>query len=1009
MRKLLTIILFLISGNLFAQFNSLNAYRGPFGYIPPYELPQLFTYVLDTSSLVSEGIYNSDSVLVRTLVSTQQYAAGPHIEVWDGLDDNGNTLPTGQYTAKVVSNNIYVVWEGGIGNTSSSFTGYGVHKGNHPPDCMAIYGSTAYFGVDYNEQNTCTSKFTLTNIQVRQPIDFIAGAVNITPSVYDCATDGTSVYWLGVDANSSTKSFAYATNCNADTTINLSSGTAYAITFGKTYSTIGFSSITAERGNSIALYGSYLYLARPLANRIDYYNKNTGAYIGTVSTTNPANIRVDGTVLWCGHSTTVEKFTINVDGSLTSAGTPITGLLSVQAIAINPITGNIYVADGSTSQQIRIYNTSGTLQSTWGTAGGYLSNAIVSDTKWYWNDAGNTYKVFLCFDAGGGLWINDPGNCRMQHYNSSQTFVERIQWMLFNYNIGVDDNNPTRIFANALEFSRNYSQTLSGSTGWAQVANWRGQLTGTQYSQYQGLLSLLTFANGKTYCFVNASGTTLQLIELKSDGTIRFTGQTFSNAYYIDRSGDLYSYNIATNGQAVTQKKRAFTSSYDGNGTPVWGGTDITLHSTPVLSDVSNEPTYKGNFTDYRPNNYMSDSTLILYDESKTNTGYHLGAAKNGKWLWKTALATYPTYSGNMPDPSRFDIGNTVNFAGGTYTTVDNITYANYHGEFWSQTQCNIDNMYDDTTGLPLYQIGVAPKLTPPARQAVLAGDAGNAFSIKVIKANGNIYLFHNDEGIGAKVHSWKINNLSSIKRVTTTLQNAGIYYSNAVNSYDMLAGLPNTKGNSVTGLNYAKWSFSTLPYSNSGLDYWKLSTGSLIYDKKNPDLSIGFASPVNVTKMATCNLLTLIPPGLTGWTLDMTMNFQFSNDNFTNGTSSNKYIDLLDTAGKIIFRFYHATTTYPSVGFFANTTNLYNAGAADATTIKNGLNRLVITSAGGNVSAQFSSSVITTANTSVGVFQTGANPLAPAFLKITFLQNGGTSYGINLDVQKASFYPSTL
>lgn len=1017
MKKFVFIFSLLISALCKAQ-DVRTPYYSVFGYRPNYELPQSFTYTLDSNYTLSEGIYNSQGALVRTLVSVQPYAAGSHIEVWDGLDDNGNQLPVDNYTYKIKYNNISATWDSTWGNTSLYNTGYNVWKGGVPPTALCIVGNNGYLGHAYNEQNTCTSKFALNNIQVRQMLDFsYQGA---TPEILDNGSDGNKIYWAAYDAGSPTKYFIYSTNVNTDTLVTFSAGSSYSFTYGHTYSVFGLTSTSVEAINSIAIQGStgtYIYAARPSANRIDCYNKSTGASVGSTTITNPSNIRLDtvNNILWVAHATTVDKYTVNSDGSLTFISTPITGLLSIQALGINPLNGNIYVADGSTSQQIKAFNTSGTQQSTWGTAGGYLNNALCSYNKWYWNSAFESFKVFLAFQSDGTCWVNDGGNCQVIHYNTSQAFLEKIQWIPYCYSGSVDYNNINTEYAMAQQYSASTDSVFTGGKGWSQIANWRGQLNGTQYSKYQGLRTPLTFGNGKTFCFVYSTTTAnWELIELQSTGVIRFTGQTYPSTYFIDKSGDLYSMTSGVNGQAVTWVKRNFTG-YDGNGTPQWGS-DVTMSHTPVLTNASVEPVYRGNNTLYNPLTFLPDSSFISWDADKNNsTGYHLGRAKGGNWLGKSALSTYPAYTGFFPDPSRFDVGNSVQNAGGIINVQDSFVFAHYYGEFWKSSETNMFGIFDGYSLLPLYQFGVANGLTAIARQANYAGDAGNDFSIRIVKKTSNLWFaYQNEEGIHAAGHRWRITGMNYVKGQSGAVVNAGVNYTNAVNTTNLLQGLPNTKGNFITA-NAAKWTFSDLPFytNNPSFGYtWNASTGTYIYDKSSSDLYFYFVNQTSINHTATCNLLPVIPTGMTSWILDMTMSAPASNNNFYNGSSSNKYVDLLDTAGKIIARFQHTVTTYPTVAFLVNSATLATTTNQITAGTNGSLNqpwRLIITGNATGTSSQISSIYGNSANTSSGVFQTGANPLAPASLKITFIQNGGTAYAVTLDIQKANFYPSTL
>ena len=64
--------------------------------------PVTIEYELDKPGQVSIAVYNADGRLVRTLRSGQKQQPGAHEVTWDGLDRNGDALPAGEYTWKLL-------------------------------------------------------------------------------------------------------------------------------------------------------------------------------------------------------------------------------------------------------------------------------------------------------------------------------------------------------------------------------------------------------------------------------------------------------------------------------------------------------------------------------------------------------------------------------------------------------------------------------------------------------------------------------------------------------------------------------------------------------------------------------------------------------------------------------------------------------------------------------------------------------------------------------------------
>ena len=89
--------------------------------------PIVFRFILAQSAITSAGVYTTNSVLIKTLWSGIRYSKGVHDTSWDATDDEGNFVDFGNYTIKVLSNNVTYTWEGVVGNTSTATAGTHVH------------------------------------------------------------------------------------------------------------------------------------------------------------------------------------------------------------------------------------------------------------------------------------------------------------------------------------------------------------------------------------------------------------------------------------------------------------------------------------------------------------------------------------------------------------------------------------------------------------------------------------------------------------------------------------------------------------------------------------------------------------------------------------------------------------------------------------------------------------------------------------------------------------------
>src|SRR5262249_54860299 len=83
------------------------------------------------------------------------------------------------------------VWEGVIGNTSSSFTGPGVHRALDVPSGLAVAGDRIYYAVGYNEGQRTLHAFARSDPQRDlRPFDHIDPFAGLSM----IASDGVRVY-----------------------------------------------------------------------------------------------------------------------------------------------------------------------------------------------------------------------------------------------------------------------------------------------------------------------------------------------------------------------------------------------------------------------------------------------------------------------------------------------------------------------------------------------------------------------------------------------------------------------------------------------------------------------------------------------------------------------------------------------------------------------------------------------------------------------------------------------
>ena len=859
-----------------------------------------FTFTISKAANTSAGVFKDDSILVRTLWNNVHYNTGTFTSSWDGKDDYGVSIVSTakNFQVKVLTSNVNYQWQGILGNTSKSQTGSGVHRGYY--HCMrglVFTNGYGYYCRGYAEGAPSIAKFAIADPQTK--IDF-ANAPNPGDVNY-VATDDINVYWGIFDAYANSNSFVVASRVSDDADVNFSSGKAYTITYGKTYSKV-ISMVNKTNsyitGLAVQKQGNYLFVARAGLNQLQVINKTTGALVRTLSFPSPKSICMDKTdKIWMVTDINkVSKYTVNADGTLSSPLLTLSGLYKPAAIQVSMDGATVSIADDSTSQQVKFYsNTTGAFSSALGTSGGYFVSPDVNNNKFYFNDLRSNKLTFIAYQPDGSFWVGDPGNSRAQHYNASKAFINTIQSLGATYQTGVDKNNITRIFSDEMEFSVDYSiQTLSGSAGWKLVKNWGANIPASPYAghpKYQTTLS-----NGRTYGFIK-NGFNWEVVELPANGPMRFTGtKLIELSKILCADGSLQDCTLSGSSWIV---KRFELTGFDAQNNPKWNTVPEILASAPTSST--------GNPGAFPLTEVLTSSNKVVFYNYKAvvnnagpvySTGYHLGVINRGgkNWVVQTEKSTHRNYAGDFPNSGYFDEGNQVNdFAGGNVNVLGRHIFTSYHGEFWKLRQTNKYNHYWDN-GLAIGQFGVTRWETTGESAPMMAG---NALTPMIVKdANGDYYLYHGDESDHAGIHRWKITGLNTVQEQTISLA-APTTFNGKVGYIDLMKGLP---FNAVMPTNTAGW--TRFPVSNSTkdpfADYWSAFTSRLKYDRQSsPDISMKFIKPTNETYYVSRDLGTNNVNN--SWKITGEIGYPDSRD----GNSISQYFEVLDSKGKVLTRFY--------------------------------------------------------------------------------------------------------
>ncbi|MFD2573310.1 RICIN domain-containing protein, partial [Spirosoma soli] len=610
------------------------------------------------------------------------------------------------------------------------------------------------------------------------------------------------------------------------------------------------------------------------------------------------------------------------------------------------------------------------------------------------------------------------------HYSASGSFIDRIMYLQNNYSCYIDQNNPTRVFAQFLEFGVDYSKPLAANNGsWTLLKNWRATMPANYFEVLtinhtyisEIFRDVLTMSNGRTYGFLRRfSDNKWVVVELPANGPIRVTKVAFDAqnryTYHITKDGSLKQSvnNFSGTSGTVNWQTRPLTG-FDANNDPIWGAPQD--YATAPINSGGEPITWKGGGG--RTGETTSSNVMITFDDGKVDGalggGYHLGGIRvnDNKWLWKTAHATSVGYVGEYPTDGAYDVGNNVEYAGGGFSVFERNIFWNYHGEFWKNSQVNKwQHVYDNGLLVGIFgKTGIQARVEAPDGGAV-PGMAGNVLLGTVVKApNGNIYLYHAEEFGWSGVHRWRIDGLNTIQEQAIPLQNlvSASVPESPLDGVDLLNGLPrqNVVQNGTAG-----WNRNPVEENNTSFDNkWTVKTGLMSYDRfASTDLYVNFSKP-NATYTVTRDLGTT--SSLVAWALKGVITFNGTNPN--NGApdqfdSGGCYFEVLDNNGRVLARIYNQVffdqANVPVKLFGNNQVIAQGEYFKPSTATGTGADPIEISMSNGTLTIKYRDFAPVTTS----AFDKTGNLQSPKTVRLFFWSNG-RNYERTIDVQSLRFY----
>jgi len=751
-----------------------------------------FSFNLPQAATTSAGVYNtSTGALIRTLWNNVQYQQGTNYGVWDGNDDSGNPVATGSnYQIKLIYHNVQYVWEGMIGNTSASQSGVNLYHSFGKIHDMSISGSTSFFTVGYNEASNPFNTFPVGSPQVPSGMNFGYNFSDVSSAIYYVTSDATRSYWAkcygGMNAlntyvvainNSNNSFYTFPGGTNPPTGANQSSAYVSCVDFDPTANQANPAS-----GLAVQKSGNDLFVSHANLNLVRVFDKVQGTLLGSFTVANPGRLATtaNGDVWVISNASTpvVQRYTF-ANGKATLDQT-ITGLSGPVGVGVSADDSLLLVADGGDSQQVKAFtNATGAAVWTYGTPGGMAANGpnVTTNTFQFSAQEANynsfSNEAFIAFQPDNTLWLEDGGNGRILHFSitgGTLTYIEQIAYNDVSYRSTVDLTDATRVFNTFTEYSVNYALPPGGTNGsWTMTKNWAFGLPNDSTHYYfgycNGFSNVVTLSNGHTYGFLGNSITGNEdLFELPASGPARLTGYSFNNNARIYEDGTLR-FNMATS-ISMSFYSEPLTG-FDAKNNPVWG-------SPALLASTALAPTDPQLWNAYPMRTEVTAGGMVVaFDGNKADSGYHLGGIPVGgtSWQWRAGPSTSPTNSSWFPQDGRFDIGNSVQYAGNyAMASGRNIVYG-YNGEMWGGGQASQwVNYFDD--GLMVGRFGTYEN---SSLIGAADGFAGNAFAPTLVHAaNGNTYLYHNDESNHGGTVRWRIDGWNGITELNATASIGG-------------------------------------------------------------------------------------------------------------------------------------------------------------------------------------------------------------------------------------------
>ncbi|WP_269526541.1 FlgD immunoglobulin-like domain containing protein [Coraliomargarita parva] len=315
---------------------------------------------LDAAGQVSAAVYDADEHLVKTLLQGEALEAGTHQLVWDGLDRDGNTVATGDYTLKVLRSD---------GLTAEFVTNLGVNPDSAPYDFWVgnHQGGASSIAIDSTGMYVAAEKTETAPVLLKQSLD---GTVRYWTKERGDVTNGR--YQGGTAMASDQNGTLYMLQQNGYLqVIDGDDGSLEAswdvLPSDLTRDLFIYQNTMDEvSGADLAAYGNTIVISYRDHNKVSWLNPANGSIVKEMTFTAPRGVAVgsDGEVLVISDN----KVYSYLNGTVTTV--IASGLNNPQRLSIDASSDTILVTEGVRASQVKRFDRSGNLLASYGDADG---------------------------------------------------------------------------------------------------------------------------------------------------------------------------------------------------------------------------------------------------------------------------------------------------------------------------------------------------------------------------------------------------------------------------------------------------------------------------------------------------------------------------------------------------------------------------------------------------------------------------------------------------------------